>query len=84
MTRLHPGRNRRTRASVCSCSSPPPAPRQPGNSVVFEDEITPALDAALGSGLEVTAIHNHFVFDRPRSSSCTSEGMGSRRRSPRE
>jgi hypothetical protein len=37
-----------------------------GDTVVFEDEITPALDAALASGLEVTAIHNHFVFDRPR------------------
>jgi len=36
-----------------------------GDTVVFEDEITPALDAALASGLEVTAIHNHFVFDRP-------------------
>jgi hypothetical protein len=37
-----------------------------GDTVVFEDEITPALDATLASGLEVTAIHNHFVFDRPR------------------
>ncbi len=37
-----------------------------GDTVVFEDEITPALDAALASGLDVTAIHNHFVFDRPR------------------
>jgi hypothetical protein len=36
-----------------------------GDTVVFEDEITPALDAALASGLEATAIHNHFVFDRP-------------------
>lgn len=36
-----------------------------GDTVVFEDEITPALDAALASGLEVSAIHNHFVFDRP-------------------
>ena len=37
-----------------------------GDTVVFEDEITPALDAALAGGLEVTAIHNHFAFDRPR------------------
>jgi hypothetical protein len=36
-----------------------------GDTVVFEDEITPALDAALAAGLEVTALHNHFVFDRP-------------------
>jgi hypothetical protein len=37
-----------------------------GDTVVFEDEITPALDAALAAGLEVTALHNHFAFDRPR------------------
>lgn len=36
-----------------------------GDTVVFEDEITPALDAALAGGLEVTALHNHFVFDDP-------------------
>lgn len=36
-----------------------------GDTVVFQDEITPALDAALAAGLEVTAIHNHFVFDDP-------------------
>jgi hypothetical protein len=36
-----------------------------GDTVVFEDEITPAMDAALAHGLEVTALHNHFVFDDP-------------------
>lgn len=36
-----------------------------GDTVVFEDEITPALDAALAGGLEVTALHNHFIFDDP-------------------
>jgi len=36
-----------------------------GDTVVFEDEITPALDAALAAGLEISAIHNHFVFDHP-------------------
>lgn len=36
-----------------------------GDTVVFEDEITPALDAALAASLEISAIHNHFVFDRP-------------------
>jgi len=36
-----------------------------GDTVVFQDEITPALDAALAGGLEVTALHNHFVFDDP-------------------
>lgn len=36
-----------------------------GDTVVFEDEITPAIDAAFAHGLEITALHNHFVFDRP-------------------
>lgn len=36
-----------------------------GDTVVFEDEITPAMDAAFVHGLEVTALHNHFIFDRP-------------------
>jgi hypothetical protein len=36
-----------------------------GDTVVFEDEINPAIDAAFRGGLEVTAIHNHFIFDRP-------------------
>jgi hypothetical protein len=36
-----------------------------GDTVVFEDEITPALDAALASGLRITALHNHFIFDDP-------------------
>ena len=36
-----------------------------GDTVVFEDEITPAMDAAFAHGLDITALHNHFVFDRP-------------------
>ena len=37
-----------------------------GDTVVFEDEVNPAISAALDNGLEVTALHNHFFFDRPR------------------
>lgn len=36
-----------------------------GDTVVFEDEITPAMDAAFSHGLKVTALHNHFTMDRP-------------------
>ena len=36
-----------------------------GDTVVFEDEITAAMDAALANGLTVTALHNHFIFDDP-------------------
>ena len=37
-----------------------------GDTVVFQDEVTPALDAAFASGLEVTGLHNHFFFDEPK------------------
>ena len=37
-----------------------------GDMTVVEDEVTPAMDAALTNGLEVTALHNHFSFDHPR------------------
>jgi hypothetical protein len=36
------------------------------DTVVFEDEITPAMDAAFAHGLEVTALHNHFLYDEPK------------------
>lgn len=37
-----------------------------GDTVVFQDEVTPALDAAFAAGLEVTGLHNHFFHDEPR------------------
>src|SRR5260370_26319234 len=37
-----------------------------GDTVVFQDEVTPAMDAAFEQGLEVTALHNHFFFDEPK------------------
>jgi hypothetical protein len=37
-----------------------------GDLVVFEDEVNPVMSAALEHGLEVTALHNHFFFDKPR------------------
>ena len=37
-----------------------------GDTVLFEDEVNPVMSAALESGLEVTALHNHFFFDQPR------------------
>jgi hypothetical protein len=38
-----------------------------GDTVLFEDEVNPVMSAALDAGLEVTALHNHFFFDRPKS-----------------
>jgi Domain of Unknown Function (DUF1259) len=37
-----------------------------GDTVVFQDEVSPAMDAALANGLEVTALHNHFFYDEPK------------------
>jgi hypothetical protein len=37
-----------------------------GDTVVFQDEVNPAIDAAFASGLEVTALHNHFFYDEPK------------------
>ena len=37
-----------------------------GDTVVFEDEVNPAIDAAFAHGLDVTGLHNHFFFDEPK------------------
>lgn len=48
-----------------------------GDTVVFEDEVNPAMSAALDAGLEVTALHNHFFYDQPRVYFMHIGGMGS-------
>jgi uncharacterized protein DUF1259 len=37
-----------------------------GDIVLFEDEVNPVMSAALDNGLQVTALHNHFFFDKPK------------------
>src|SRR5436190_9865274 len=37
-----------------------------GDTVLFQDEVNPAIDAAFANGLQVTALHNHFFFDEPK------------------
>jgi uncharacterized protein DUF1259 len=37
-----------------------------GDVVLLEDEVNPAMSAALDNGLEVTALHNHFFYESPR------------------
>jgi hypothetical protein len=36
-----------------------------GDMVLFEDEVSDVMSAALKGGLKVTALHNHFAFDKP-------------------
>jgi hypothetical protein len=47
-----------------------------GDTVVFQDEVTPAMDAAFAGGLEVTGPHNHFFFDEPKVYFMHIGGMG--------
>jgi hypothetical protein len=37
-----------------------------GDTVVFQDEVDAAMDAAFAGGLEITALHNHFFYDDPK------------------
>lgn len=37
-----------------------------GDTVVFQDEVDAAMDAAFARGLSVTALHNHFFYDEPK------------------
>jgi Domain of Unknown Function (DUF1259) len=37
-----------------------------GDMVLTEDQVNPVLSVALDNGLEVTALHNHFLWESPR------------------
>ena len=37
-----------------------------GDIVLLEDQVNPVMSAALDAGLEVTALHNHFLGDDPK------------------
>jgi hypothetical protein len=47
-----------------------------GDTVVFEDEVSPAMDAAFAADLEVTGLHNHFFHDEPKVYFMHIGGMG--------
>ncbi len=47
-----------------------------GDTVVFQDEVTPAMDAAFTQGLEVSGLHNHFFYDEPKVYFMHIGGMG--------
>jgi hypothetical protein len=47
-----------------------------GDLVLTEDQISPVMDGALDNGLEVTALHNHFVWDSPKIMFMHIGGMG--------
>ena len=37
-----------------------------GDLVLLQDEVNPVMSSLLDSGLEVTALHNHFFYDQPK------------------
>jgi len=47
-----------------------------GDLVLTEDEVNPVMSAVLTSGLDVTALHNHFFWDTPRMYFMHVHGMG--------
>lgn len=47
-----------------------------GDLVLLEDQVNPVMSVALDNGLEVTALHNHFLWDSPRIMFMHIGGMG--------
>jgi len=47
-----------------------------GDTVLVEDQVNPVMSAALDAGLEVTALHNHFLGESPRVMFMHIGGMG--------
>ena len=47
-----------------------------GDLVLTEDEVNPVMSAILENGLDVTALHNHFFWERPRIFYMHVHGMG--------
>jgi Domain of Unknown Function (DUF1259) len=62
--------------SWAACTAAPHGAMIMGDTVVFQDEVTPAMDAAFANGLEVTGLHNHFFFDEPKVYFMHIGGMG--------
>jgi uncharacterized protein DUF1259 len=47
-----------------------------GDMVLTEDQVNPAMSAALDNGLSVTALHNHLFWEQPRIFFMHIGGMG--------
>jgi len=47
-----------------------------GDMVMLEDQVNPVMSVALDSGLQVTALHNHFFWETPRVMFMHIGGMG--------
>jgi hypothetical protein len=47
-----------------------------GDLVLLEEQVNPVMSAALDAGLDVTALHNHFLLDSPKVMFMHIGGMG--------
>jgi hypothetical protein len=47
-----------------------------GDTTLLEDQVNPVMSTALDNGLEVTALHNHFLWDSPKVMFMHIGGMG--------
>src|SRR5229473_3845391 len=47
-----------------------------GDLVLLQEEVNPVMSALLDSGIEVTALHNHFFWDDPHVYFMHVHGMG--------
>ena len=47
-----------------------------GDIVLLENEVNPVMSVALDNGLQVTALHNHFMWDSPKVMFMHIGGMG--------
>jgi hypothetical protein len=47
-----------------------------GDTTLLEDQVNPVMSVALENGLEVTALHNHFLWDSPKVMFMHIGGMG--------
>jgi hypothetical protein len=47
-----------------------------GDLVLLEDQVNPVMSVALDNGIEVTALHNHFLWDSPKVMFMHIGGMG--------
>jgi hypothetical protein len=47
-----------------------------GDMVLLEDQVNPVMSVALDNGIEVTALHNHFLWDSPKVMFMHIGGMG--------
>jgi len=47
-----------------------------GDMVLLEDQVSPVMDVALNNGLEVTALHNHFLWETHKVMFMHIAGMG--------